>query len=62
VAQSQLGYMYENGLGLSQDYSQALAWYKKAADGGYAVARGNLQRLTARMQNEAQAHAKANAQ
>jgi len=33
-----LGAFYENGLGLSPNYSQALAWYGKAADLGLAEA------------------------
>lgn len=30
-AQAQMAYMYENGLGTSVDYKQALYWYKQAA-------------------------------
>jgi len=32
-----LGWLYEYGLGLTQDYSQALAWYRKAAEKGDAA-------------------------
>ena len=41
-AQSNLGIMYYNGLGVEQDYDQAAAWYRKAADQGDAVAQYNL--------------------
>jgi len=30
TAQSNLGYMYDNGLGVPQDYTQARDWYLKA--------------------------------
>ncbi len=30
-AQGQMAYIYENGLGVSVDYKQALYWYKQAA-------------------------------
>lgn len=31
-AQTYLGYLYNNGLGVQQDYHKAFEWYKKAAD------------------------------
>ena len=31
-AQNQIGWMYQNGLGVAKDYGQALIWYQKAAD------------------------------
>ena len=34
--------MYERGLGVSQDYAEALRWYRKAADQGDADAEYNL--------------------
>ena len=34
--------MYENGQGVAKDYRQALLWYQKAANQGYAVAQQNL--------------------
>ena len=37
-----LGGMYDNGHGVPQDYAQALTWYRKAADQGYAAAQFNL--------------------
>ncbi len=33
-AQTQMGYKYEHGIGFSQNYSEALNWYQKAADQG----------------------------
>ena len=35
-AQNSLGVMYENGEGVPQDDKQAVKWYRKAADQGYA--------------------------
>jgi TPR repeat protein len=34
--------MYQHGLGVSEDYKQAVYWYQKAADQGYANAQHNL--------------------
>ena len=34
--------MYRDGSGVSQDYAQALEWYRKAADQGEATALFNL--------------------
>jgi TPR repeat protein len=34
--------MYDDGLGVPQDYEQAVAWYRKAADQGYSVSQYNL--------------------
>ena len=34
AAQSKLGYMYGNGLGVSKDEAQAVRWYRRAADQG----------------------------
>jgi hypothetical protein len=34
--------MYSHGYGVKQDYNQAVAWYQKAADQGYADAQTNL--------------------
>ena len=41
-AQTNLGYLYQNGLGVPQDRAQALAWYRKAADQGEAHAEINM--------------------
>ena len=34
--------MYDNGQAVSQDYQEAAAWYRKAAEQGYARAQFNL--------------------
>jgi TPR repeat protein len=34
--------MYEKGLGLPQDYGEAVKWYRKAAELGHAEAQHNL--------------------
>ncbi len=34
--------MYHTGLGVEQDYAEALKWYREAADQGYAAAQRNL--------------------
>jgi len=34
--------MYQQGLGISQDYTEAIKWYRKAAEQGYASAQNNL--------------------
>lgn len=41
-AQLSLGFMYANGLGVTQNYTQAAKWYRKAAEQGYAPAQNNL--------------------
>ncbi|MDR2220364.1 MAG: sel1 repeat family protein [Methylobacillus sp.] len=35
-AQLELGWMYENGKGVPQDYKEAITWYRKAAEQGDA--------------------------
>ena len=39
-----LGWMYESGHGVEQDDEQAVFWYRKAAEQGYANAQNNLGR------------------
>ena len=41
-AQNNLGVMYKKGLGVSEDYAEAVKWYRLAADQGYGYAQGNL--------------------
>ena len=41
-AQFNLGNMYNGGQGVTQDYKQAVKWYRKAAEQGYARAQFNL--------------------
>ncbi len=42
MAQNALAWMFQKGLGTSQNESQALEWYQKAALQGYALAQNNL--------------------
>jgi len=41
-AQYNLAFMYYKGKGVTQDYKQAVKWYRKAAEQGYASAQFNL--------------------
>jgi len=41
-AQTKLGYMYSEGLGVPQHYQEALRWYRLSADQGDASAQFNL--------------------
>jgi hypothetical protein len=34
--------MYHDGKGVTQDFAEAVRWYRKAADQGYAFAQSNL--------------------
>jgi hypothetical protein len=34
--------MYDNGLGVPQNYTEAVEWYRRAAEQGYASAQFNL--------------------
>ncbi|MDA1097444.1 MAG: hypothetical protein O2967_00550 [Proteobacteria bacterium] len=42
AAQRNLAHLYRMGLGVSQDFTQAAAWYRLAADSGLARAQANL--------------------
>ena len=42
AAQFNLGFMYDNGLGVPPDYAQAMQWYRQAAEQGYADAQYSL--------------------
>jgi TPR repeat protein len=37
-AQTELGFLYRNGFGVTQDESQALTWYEEAAKTGFVLA------------------------
>ena len=37
--------MYENGLGVDQNYIEAFKWYKLAAAQGHTDAQNNLERM-----------------
>ena len=42
AAQHNLGYCYDEGLGVTKDLYEAVKWYRKAADQGNAAAQNNL--------------------
>ena len=42
MAQDNLGFMYDNGQGVTQDYKEAIKWYRKAAKQGHVSAQNNL--------------------
>jgi uncharacterized protein len=42
TAQNNIGVLYENGWGFTQDYSKAILWYRKAAEQGQIDAQHNL--------------------
>ncbi len=44
-ALNQIGIMYELGTGVTRDYTEAAAWFRKAADQGLAIAQSNLAML-----------------
>ena len=44
--QNNVGFLYERGLGVSQDYEKAKAWYTLASDQGLPSAKHNLAMLT----------------
>ena len=41
-AQTRLGWMYENGKGVPQDYKQAVKCFRRSAEQGFAKAQYNL--------------------
>jgi hypothetical protein len=41
-AQDNLGWMYQKGRGVPQDYKEAVKWYRLAAEQGYAYGQNNL--------------------
>ena len=41
-AQNNIGFMYEEGLGVGQNYLLAMNWYRQAADSGLAQAQHNM--------------------
>lgn len=44
-AQCIVGNIYELGLGIDPDFSEAIAWYRRAAEQGYIIAENNLGNL-----------------
>lgn len=45
LAQNNLGYLYEHGLGVDQSYSEAMVWYSRAAEAGQVHSQYNLATL-----------------
>jgi hypothetical protein len=45
IAEDGLGYVYQNGMGVTQDMSQAVHWYRRAADHGNSDAQTRLRSL-----------------
>ena len=54
-AQNNVGVMYKLGDGVTQDYKQAVKWYRKAAEQGFAEAQYNLGEMYAVNQDYKQA-------
>ena len=42
LAQNNLGFCYGKGNGVPKDYTEAVKWYRKAAEQGNATAQSNL--------------------
>src|SRR5262249_26602002 len=59
LAMNNLGALYANGLGVTQDYAKAREWFQKAADKGDESAMSNLASLYAEGFGVAQDYAKA---
>jgi hypothetical protein len=47
AAQVNIGFLYENGLGVARDYSRAMRWYRMAAEKGSAAAQNNIGHMVA---------------
>ena len=45
TAQNNLGFMYDKGHGLQQDYQQAVYWHRKAAKKGHIGAKNRLSKI-----------------
>lgn len=41
-AQASLAWLYDNGVGVPQDFAEAVKWYRKAAEQGIAESQNNL--------------------
>jgi len=59
AAQFNIGSLYQNGLGVEQDYAEAMRWFRKAADQGYREAQYSIGILYRYGQGVAQDYAKA---
>ena len=58
-SQAALGVMYSKGQGVGQSYSEAMKWYRKAADQGFTIAQFNLGTMYMKGQGGAQSHSEA---
>jgi TPR repeat protein len=47
-AMNNLGFLYQNGWGVAQDYAKAREWYQKAADKGDDDSKARLKELPIR--------------
>jgi hypothetical protein len=54
-----LGWLYEHGQGVAQDYAKAREWYEKASDKGDATAMAYLEKLPLKQATEAGRYAEA---
>jgi TPR repeat protein len=45
AALDNLGFMYDEGLGVAEDDAEAVRWFRLAAEQGYAWAQNNLGRM-----------------
>jgi TPR repeat protein len=43
-----LGTLYKDGLGVTQEFNNAMYWYRKAAEQGDVTAQGNLKFMHAK--------------
>jgi len=59
VARFDLGFMYDTGHGVMQDYGEAMRWYRLAAEQGNALAQYNLGFMYANGHGVSQAYAEA---
>ena len=57
--QFQLGWLYQEGLGVTQDYKIAFYWYTRAAEQGYAFAHSALARMYEKGQGVPQDYSRA---
>jgi len=49
VAQHNIGVLYRDGMGVEKNDTEALAWFQKSADQGYAKAQLSLGQLYEKM-------------
>jgi len=58
-AQNSLGFIYHMGKGITQDYQEAVKWYRLAAEQGHAVAQNNLGVMYVKGEGVTQDHVRA---